>query len=330
MNPQTEFESLLRQHKFKLVSEKKHYKFADPAGRILITSKTPSDYRAYRNMVSVLRRVVAAPPPSNAVIEEMRQRKELEEYIRLNPAKKSGAGIAGKGKNKKSRGTGFIYVDTAPVPFVPDEVREAARNNERWDSLIHHVKKQRKQIEAELRDLYKTATIVVRMGHVRDLLKRTLCETRANSEEMRRNVRDQWWKGSRHRTLIATVQRVSRVTENTVESPGEALFTAMQSFGEVEMPIRYDEDEDRKAFAQDFADQTAAVAAYLWEVSDYRKPSWLIRFIPDGTGLPADLRRAVRMVLREFEPQREKVEEHMELLRRLLRVNATVDSDKAA
>jgi hypothetical protein len=158
MDPRTQFIQLRDQYKFKLVSDKNHYKFQDPEGRILITSKTPSDYRAYRNMVSVLRRVVAAPPPSNAVIEEMRQRKELEEYIRLNPAKKSGAGIAGKGKGTKSRGTGFIYEDTAPIPFVPDELKERQRNEERWGRLIHHVKKQRKQVEQELGDLSARST----------------------------------------------------------------------------------------------------------------------------------------------------------------------------
>jgi hypothetical protein len=140
VNPQIEHDRLLRQHKFELVSERNHLKYNDPAGRVYVTAKTPSDWRAYLNQVSVLKRVIAAPVPSNSVLEEMRQRKELEQFITLNAAqKKSAVGIAGAGKKKKSRGTGFIYEDkpekTAEQIALEEETRERARaNNERKDA----------------------------------------------------------------------------------------------------------------------------------------------------------------------------------------------------
>ncbi len=109
-NPAREHEALLRRHRFVLISENKHRKYKDPEGRVYIVSKTPSDWRAWQNAVSTLKRVIANLVPSSELLEEERQRRALEEFIQLEAQRKpSVVGISGAGKGKKSRGTGFIY-----------------------------------------------------------------------------------------------------------------------------------------------------------------------------------------------------------------------------
>src|SRR5271165_416301 len=116
MNPEREFEELMRRHRFALVSENKHQKYKNPEGRIFIRSKTPSDWRAVNNMVASLKRVVANPLPSSEVIEEERQRRELESSILLDSQRKrSFVGISGAGKGKKPRGVGIYYVEKVLV-----------------------------------------------------------------------------------------------------------------------------------------------------------------------------------------------------------------------
>src|SRR6202521_5718590 len=100
----------MRRHPFVLVSENKHLKYKNPEGRVFIRSKTPSDWRAANNMVASLKRVIANPLPSSEVIEEERQRRELESSILLDCQRKlSFVGISGAGKGKKSSGVGIYY-----------------------------------------------------------------------------------------------------------------------------------------------------------------------------------------------------------------------------
>ena len=111
-NPAKEHEELLRRHRFVLVSENKHLKYKDPAGRVYIVSKTPSDWWAWRNALTTLKRVIANSVPSSELLEEARQRQELEQYIQLEAQRKpSCPGIKGAGKKAKSKGTGFFYDD---------------------------------------------------------------------------------------------------------------------------------------------------------------------------------------------------------------------------
>jgi hypothetical protein len=139
VNPQIEHDRLLRQHKFELVSERNHLKYNDPAGRVYVCAKTPSDHRAYLNQIRSLKRVIAAPVPSSKIVDELRQIKELEQYIALQPAQKNSQGIQGKGKGKKQKGTGIFYEEkpdkTAEQIAAEEETRERARaNNERKDA----------------------------------------------------------------------------------------------------------------------------------------------------------------------------------------------------
>lgn len=188
MNPQTEFQQLLQRHKFRLVRQKNHYVYQDPEGRVLVVSKTPSDYRAWRNMVSTLRRVVSNPVPCSVIVEEESQRKELESMLALHAQQKKKTGASRP--HGKSRGTGFIYEDTAPVPFVPEEVKEAARNDKRWDGLIRHVRMQRRGMEDLLESIHYFARAAVCLAKARQRVATDIVGARERrNDEMLANIR---------------------------------------------------------------------------------------------------------------------------------------------
>lgn len=61
MNPVAQFEQILRDHQFTEVSRRKHIKYRNPEGKIIVTASTPSDFRAAWKMVQVAKRVVSNP-----------------------------------------------------------------------------------------------------------------------------------------------------------------------------------------------------------------------------------------------------------------------------
>ena len=81
MNARDEIDKLHYQHKFVLISENKHYKFQNPQGKLHILSKTPSDWRADKNSLAMLKRIIAAPPPISRVLEEESQKKEIRNLL---------------------------------------------------------------------------------------------------------------------------------------------------------------------------------------------------------------------------------------------------------
>ena len=111
-DPAKQLESLLRLHGFKVVRETKHLVYKNPQGKIFVTSKTPSDWRAQRNMLTELRYVIANPAPPSELIEEQRQRRKLEADIRLTITVKPLDGMSGAGKGHKSKGIGIFYFDS--------------------------------------------------------------------------------------------------------------------------------------------------------------------------------------------------------------------------
>ena len=131
MSPDRQFDELIRRHKFALVSENKHRKFQDPEGRILVVAKTPSDYWAWQNAVSTLKRVVATPVPSSALIEEERQRRELEQYIQIAAEKQKKAGITGKSKSSVAGGSGIKSIIVQNAETVAQREARVARGLER-------------------------------------------------------------------------------------------------------------------------------------------------------------------------------------------------------
>lgn len=131
-NPATKLQSLLKLHRFELDSQKKHLKYKNPQGKVYIMSKTPSDFRAGHRALTVLQRVIASPVPTSELLEEERQRKELEASIVLEAQRKPLAGIAGAGKGKKSNGTGFIYdeMGVKSLAQIAHEERQAKAHAE--------------------------------------------------------------------------------------------------------------------------------------------------------------------------------------------------------
>jgi hypothetical protein len=133
-NPAKKLESLLRLHRFELVSQRKHLKYKNPQGKIYVIGKTPSDIRAGHKALTVLKRVIANPVPTSEVIEEERQRRDIEATITLQAQPKpSIAGVAGIGRGRKSKGTGIYYeeeiVPTAEELALKEELRQRANGN---------------------------------------------------------------------------------------------------------------------------------------------------------------------------------------------------------
>jgi hypothetical protein len=98
MNPRDELQRLLKQYKFALVGQNRHYKFQNPQGKLYVCAKTPSDWNAWRNALSTLKRVIAQPQPLSLVIEEAQQRKALEQFDALNAQRKKTQASRAKAK----------------------------------------------------------------------------------------------------------------------------------------------------------------------------------------------------------------------------------------
>jgi hypothetical protein len=273
VNPLAEVEALLRRCRFTLRSENRHYKFGDPHGRVYVMPKTPSDRRAWANALSVLKRVVASPPPSSAILEEERQRKALEEFIRLNPAKKAAQGISGAGKGKKSRGTGFVYDDVI-VPFVPEEAKEQARQNAEWDKAIRHFRKQRRKAEEELGGLFREARIVLAIDDARAEVAKLLRGVRASAEWA-----TAWKEKTRTREQRDELVKwlVARALSSDCEKPGDSMLEALIADGDVTLRTAVPEDagEAEQAQSHELLGNAASLAVLMWAHSDTRKPGWL-------------------------------------------------------
>jgi multidrug efflux pump subunit AcrB len=168
MNPAEEQANLLRQHGFKLVRQNTYFVFNDREGCVYVCSKMPSDFRAWKNALAVLKRIIAAPPPGSQIVEAERQQKQLEQYIQLHPAQKKAVGMQGSGR-RKSVGTG-IYTERPKAKltvFVPTAEREARRLERDWDTLLRRVKTQRRELERDLTKLYNTAHLLTLLASLR-------------------------------------------------------------------------------------------------------------------------------------------------------------------
>lgn len=148
-NPVTKLESLLRQHGFKLVRQTKHLVYRNHEGKLFVTSKTPSDHRAVRNMVSTLERVIASPVPTSEVVEEERQRKALEPTIQLTVTVKPLEGMQGAGKKAMSKGVGIFYDDDKRLKQEEERKRReiflASDEGRLWSARKAKEEEERKQ-----------------------------------------------------------------------------------------------------------------------------------------------------------------------------------------
>ena len=107
MNPEAEVSRLIKQHGGVLVRTKRHKVWKFPDGRVFTTAATPSDYRAYANQLTDLKRTlgltkseatvgarreknikrgsrssfVVTPSASSAMLEAMRKSALVEEVL---------------------------------------------------------------------------------------------------------------------------------------------------------------------------------------------------------------------------------------------------------
>src|SRR6516165_6199983 len=124
-------DALLRQHKFVLVREDKHKVYRNPEGKVYVTSATPSDWRAEFNMLKSLKRCIAEPAKPMVIAISDFEREQAAQLIQGQQKQQHTAHGMGCGKQKHSRGTGFIYDGPRTVTLEEQAIREAQRRQAR-------------------------------------------------------------------------------------------------------------------------------------------------------------------------------------------------------
>ena len=124
MDPTTLISRLLKEHRFQLVRQDKHKIYRNHENKIYVTSSTPSDHRWALNALSDLKRVIANPPKPMVLAISDYEREQAA--LVIAGEQRQVAGVSGAGKNKRSRGTGFIY-DEPNVPFSRKRSRRKQR-----------------------------------------------------------------------------------------------------------------------------------------------------------------------------------------------------------
>src|SRR5215472_6787061 len=102
-----------------------------PRAKVYVTSATPSDWRAEFNMLKSLKRCIAEPPKPMVIAISDFEREQAAQLIQGQQKQQHSAHGMGCGKQKHSRGTGFIY--DGPRIVLPEEqaIREAQRRRAR-------------------------------------------------------------------------------------------------------------------------------------------------------------------------------------------------------
>jgi hypothetical protein len=130
-NALAKHDALLRQHKFVLVRDDKHKVYRNPEGKVYVTAATPSDWRAGFNMLTALKRCIVEPAKPMVIAIDDFEREQAAQLIQGQRKLQHSAHGMGSGKQKHSRGTGFIY--DGPRMMTPEEqaIREAQRQQAR-------------------------------------------------------------------------------------------------------------------------------------------------------------------------------------------------------
>src|SRR5437868_4487984 len=115
-------DALLREHKFVLVREDKHKVYRNPEGKIYVTAATPSDRRAAFNMIKALKRCIAEPAKPMVIAISDFEREQAAQLIQGHQKQQPTARGMGRGKQRHSRGTGFIY--DGPRIMTPERSEE--------------------------------------------------------------------------------------------------------------------------------------------------------------------------------------------------------------
>ena len=107
--------ALLREHRFKLVRQTKHLVYQEPGGRVFVCAATASDWRATENQLTILKRVIANPPqPMSLAISEYEREQAALVIAGVQKPVAVASGM-GSGKQRRSNGTGYKYVDNVPT-----------------------------------------------------------------------------------------------------------------------------------------------------------------------------------------------------------------------
>ena len=138
-------EMLLKQHEFKLVRHEKHLVYKNPENKVYVISATPSDHRWARNAIAVLKRVIAEPAKPMVVAISEFEREQAAQLIQGQEKQKVVTPGMGRGKQRRSRGTGIYY--------EPDEILTEQHRLQRAVLAQHAVtnKRRREMRRAERR-----------------------------------------------------------------------------------------------------------------------------------------------------------------------------------
>jgi len=310
-----------------LVSENKHRKYRDPEGRVYITSKTPSDWRAWQNAAKTLKRVIGNPVPSSELLEAERQRRELEASIVLQAQRKpSVAGISGAGKGKQSRGTGFIYEDKAAVELTPEQleqrhrvrerseqrqeqrhaVRLANRESNEWKNRLYEFRRSMRDAKSDLEMAFRVAKAYVAMRAARDTFAQTIVSVEEG--EARRSL-------VRQNDIVVGGLAMDILDSLNTPNASEQLYmvSVADDVSFLPAPPPLDEQRDARLLKgsetmnasfrslilpeqrKEMIDMASAIAIAIWCASD-RAPAWAFQLPED---VPLEIHPQQRRRLRE-------------------------------
>ena len=150
-------DALLRQHKFVLVREDKHKVYRNPEGKVYAASATPSDWRAEFNMLKSLKRCIAEPAKPMVIAISDFEREQAAQLIQGQQKQQHTPHGMGCGKQKHSRGTGFIYDGPRIVPLAEQAIREAQRRQARENAQRRAEEKRQRREHNRAMQQQKTA-----------------------------------------------------------------------------------------------------------------------------------------------------------------------------
>lgn len=219
-------DALLRQHKFVLVREDKHKVYRNPEGKVYVTSATPSDWRAGFNMLTALKRCIAEPAKPMVVAISDFEREQAAQLIQGQQKQQHTAHGMGCGKQKHSRGTGFIYDGPRIVTLEEQATREAQRRQARENAQRRAEEKRQRREHNRAVQQQKRAAAEVAAREFEEIYRRFLNVTRRIVDKLEADFIAMCWSGIQHRAW----------------SPDLTFY---------EFPVKGSADEDAERWAHD-------------------------------------------------------------------------------
>jgi|SRR5579859_1010372 len=195
-NPVQKHDQLLKAHGFRLIRSGRHLVYQNPQQKVYVTASTPSDHRAAANAISVLKRVIASPPVPVVLAISQFERDQAARVIQGQHKHQHVAPGMGSGKQRRSRGTGYKYIEKVLT------AEELARNEELRQQAVAN--KLRREDRAKQRRADKLAR-------------------RQGVERQRENERVQFEEA--YRPFLDRVQRLVRANEREFLQLCDAFIT---------------------------------------------------------------------------------------------------------